>query len=384
VPILGDIRRLDRVDWNFPSGGTPLGSVHTLHWFPGNFIPQIPAALIQVLSKPGDLVLDPFGGSGTTGIEALRLGRRSIISDRMSACILIAEAKVELLRGGLDRRFRSEFLPLLTFEQLCRSNSVGLRGEGGAAELPLWYDPETLAQLRYIWKLIESQPSPARRVLSAVHSNVLFDCASSGRSMTSTGKVRRHHWGWVADNVKPKSLVAHNAIALFRKRLAALDEDAAPLTLNSSLVVQQDARRMALPDGVIDLIVTSPPYIGVIDYTHANRLLYAWMGWSMEHERRKEIGARFRRNRIAAVAEYLEEMRAARDEIWRVLRPGAFCAIVIGESRKFPGTVEHMVADFDERMPLVWGPISRRASRRRVSDREAREGVEYVCVFRKP
>jgi DNA modification methylase len=141
---------------------------------------------------------------------------------------------------------------------------------------------------------------------------------------------------------------------------------------------------MALPDGVIDLIVTSPPYIGVIDYTHANRLLYAWMGWSMEHERRKEIGARFRRNRIAAVAEYLEEMRAARDEIWRVLRPGAFCAIVIGESRKFPGTVEHMVADFDERMPLVWGPISRRASRRRVSDREAREGVEYVCVFRKP
>ena len=68
------VRGLAGVDWNFPRAGTLRGTVHALHWFPGNFIPQIPAHLIQLLSRPGDLVLDPFCGSGTTGAEACRTG----------------------------------------------------------------------------------------------------------------------------------------------------------------------------------------------------------------------------------------------------------------------------------------------------------------------
>src|SRR4051794_3889600 len=55
VFVLNAIQNLDRVDWNFPNTGTKPGSVHTLHWFPGNFIPQIPAALIQILSGPDTL-----------------------------------------------------------------------------------------------------------------------------------------------------------------------------------------------------------------------------------------------------------------------------------------------------------------------------------------
>ncbi len=313
----------------------------------------------------------------------MRLGRRAIVSDRMSACTFIAEAKFALLGGALNRRLCGELLAFLTFDQQCRSDYIGLRGEGQAPELAQWYAQDTLAQLRYIWALIEAQNLPARRVLSTLFSDLLFDCASTGQSLTSTGKPRRHHWGWVADNVRPKSFVAHNAIALFRNRIAALGDHAVPYALDLPIAVQQDARQMALPDRVTDLIVTSPPYIGVIDYTRANRLLYTWMGWSMESERRDEIGARFRRKRLAAVAEYLSDMRAARDEICRVLRPGAYCAMVIGESRKFPGTVERTMADFEELMPLVWGPITRRPSRRRVSDRAAQEAVEFIYVFRK-
>ena len=44
----------------------------------GNFVPQIPHQLLTRYTKAGDFVLDPFAGSGTTLIEAQRMGRNSI------------------------------------------------------------------------------------------------------------------------------------------------------------------------------------------------------------------------------------------------------------------------------------------------------------------
>ncbi len=47
-------------------------------WYWGNFVPQIPFQLMSRYTSPGDWVLDPFCGSGTTLIEALKLGRNSL------------------------------------------------------------------------------------------------------------------------------------------------------------------------------------------------------------------------------------------------------------------------------------------------------------------
>ena len=44
----------------------------------GNFIPQIPHQMMRRYTRSGDWVLDPFAGSGTTLIEARRLGRNSL------------------------------------------------------------------------------------------------------------------------------------------------------------------------------------------------------------------------------------------------------------------------------------------------------------------
>ena len=44
----------------------------------GNFIPQIPHQMMRRYTRPGDWVIDPFAGSGTTLIEARRLGRNCL------------------------------------------------------------------------------------------------------------------------------------------------------------------------------------------------------------------------------------------------------------------------------------------------------------------
>lgn len=59
---------IDRRD----NSGAHSGNYH------GNFVPQIPHQLISRYTKKGDWVLDPFMGSGTTLIEAQRMGRNSI------------------------------------------------------------------------------------------------------------------------------------------------------------------------------------------------------------------------------------------------------------------------------------------------------------------
>lgn len=378
-----NLKRLDRIDWDFPKAGTKQGSVHSIHWFPGNYIPQIPAALIQVLSNPGDVVLDPFGGSGTTAIEALKLERNVIISDRVSACILITEAKLALLCAPLSRDVYSKILAELAFDHLCMSTHIGIHGEGSNSNLSLWYDQDTLSQLRYLWSIIETQSQEVKKLLQAIFSNVLFTCASTSGSLTGSGKPRRHHWGWVADNVRPKKLIYHNAVALFREKLIGLLDNTQNKISTEVTVLQQDARHMNIDNDSIDLVVTSPPYAGVIDYTHANRLLYLWMGWPIDDERVDEIGARYRRSRKNAIKEYMDDMRLCRDEIHRVLKRGAYCAIVIGESQKFPNTANLIIESFSEVMSIAWGPKARCMSRRRVSDRLANDPVEYICVFKK-
>jgi hypothetical protein len=66
---------------------------HNLYRYPARFSPQIARAAIDAMTRPGDLVLDPFVGGGTTAVEAYALRRRFVGADLNTLAVLIARAK---------------------------------------------------------------------------------------------------------------------------------------------------------------------------------------------------------------------------------------------------------------------------------------------------
>lgn len=51
--------------------------------------------IVAASSRPGDLVLDPYAGSGTTGVAAARLGRRYLLVDRNAEAVSIARSRLQ-------------------------------------------------------------------------------------------------------------------------------------------------------------------------------------------------------------------------------------------------------------------------------------------------
>jgi DNA modification methylase len=67
---------------------------HGYHRYPAKFIPQIVARLVEKYTNEGDLIVDPFGGCGTTLVEAKVMGRPSIGVDINPVAVLITKAKI--------------------------------------------------------------------------------------------------------------------------------------------------------------------------------------------------------------------------------------------------------------------------------------------------
>ncbi|MGH7888458.1 MAG: DNA methyltransferase [Candidatus Binatia bacterium] len=72
------------------------GLTHNFYRYPARFSPKFVRAAIETLSEPGDLILDPFMGGGTTLVEALALGRYAVGVDISSLATFISEVKTTL------------------------------------------------------------------------------------------------------------------------------------------------------------------------------------------------------------------------------------------------------------------------------------------------
>ncbi len=328
------ISRLRHTDWDF-AGQYSESPFSAIHWYPGRYASQIPAALIGLLSEPGDLVLDPFVGSGTTLVEVQRLGRTGLGHDLNPVACLLARAKTLSATAEVVGKRIDDLVRDAAYELALGVNGE-LRTPPAGVQAYKWYAPRVTSDLVRLWSLIRSYDGVPRILGEVAFSAILLPVCRETRQ-----------WGYVCDNSTPKSdhagdvlreyvRVLRNLALAYRERDRDLAHRLGAASRPPNVEVHEEDVRQGLrklQSGNVKLVITSPPYFGVTDYVKAMRLTMEWFGRDIEPARLLEIGARSKRHRKMAYNEYLDDLGRAFEAVAQSLRKDAWCVVILGESR---------------------------------------------------
>ena len=344
APYSHVIRKLTELDWNFTDANTGF-LTHSIHPYPAKFIPQIPNTLIQELSSVGETVFDPFCGSGTTLVEALRLGRHAIGLDANPLSCLISRAKTarieeiemqllctladEIERCGQQTTIAS--LPL--FPELTIVNKAKRPSFDGVKD---WFDEHVINELAFIKEKCLSLTNEKARQLALVAFSSIIVTVS--RQDSDTRYVRRDK------NIQPGDTYLRFSRAL---------RDATHRAIEFSSEVDNkwqaqifEANILDQPEtGKVDLVVCSPPYPNAYSYHLYHRTRMLWLEMDQPTFKKVEIGSHRKysqKGSNGATAEtFKQELAVILSWLARLLYPNRYACFVIGDSILKGKTIEN-------------------------------------------
>ena len=287
--------------------------------------PQLPRHFIERLARPGDRVYDPFSGRGTTALEAALLGRRVAANDVNPLARLLAEPRLA---------------PPEPAAVAGRLQAIPRAGAPDDLDLSMFFHPDTEAELRGLrdWCL-------AREASGAL------DGVDAWIRMVATNRLTGHSPGFFSVYTLPPNQAVTadkqrqlndrrnqtppyrdtHALILKKTRQLLSDLDAdqrrnLAAAARDAIFLTGDARTAALPDASVQLTVTSPPFLDVVDYAGDNWLRCWFNGLDAA-----AIGRGLSTPRTLAA--WSETMASVFAELFRVTRPGGFVAFEVGEIR---------------------------------------------------
>jgi hypothetical protein len=306
--------------------------VHRLHPYLGKFVPQLVETFLRRHFRPGQRILDPFAGSGTTLVECTTFGAHSVGVDVSAFNVLLSGVKT------------AQYAPAAVERDL---TGVLLRAEawdgdpGGVPPgdyLRAWYHADALAQLLRYRGALGAAPECAdlgRVVLSrAARSARLtthFELDFPRRPQTAPYECRKHSRVCAPTSDAGKFLRRYTLDTVRRVReYSALRADV------RADVIHGDARSVDYAVR-LDGLITSPPYPGRIDYHEQHRYAFELLG--LDERRAEEIGAPWRGTSRAAIAAYVDDMTAVFANARLFLAPGAAVVLVVDDSRNLFGGI---------------------------------------------
>lgn len=414
-------------------GHNTLYATHGLHSYAAKCPPQLVKYGLQYYSKPGETVLDPMAGSGTTLVESRIMGRRAVGYDIDPLARLITRVKCTPLNDILLEQAYSVVRKRVA-QDLASLYSVvtpsAIRHRATPPDFPnrdYWFAPEVSAALATLSYHIKATPmsDTCRDFLWIAFSSLILakNSVANARDIIHS----RHHF---YQHPQPPDVLAKfdSRIKTMRKQMAGFRELCERFPDSSAQVRAGDARHLRIGDETIDLVFTSPPYATALDYPRAHFLAVAWMqeplGLTLDDYKSRasqyigsergalpreiEIDDRFDQldltkviiNRLAKRSvrhatlthRYFVDMYDALNEIHRVLRDRRHAIIVVCPShiRKLEVPTHEVFAEIGGAVGLAL----KRQYQRTINERlrllpymkEAfgkRMSTEYVLIFQK-
>ena len=300
---------------------------HSLHEvsYRACFKPQLPRFFIDRFTTPGEVVYDPFMGRGTTVIEAALAGRSPAGCDINPLSRMLAQPRLSPPTAeDVERR-------LASLDLRCAVSYP--------KELEVFFHPETLREICAL-----------REQLLARERTGSMDAVDRWIRMVAINRLTGHSPGFFSVYTLPPNQAAsldaqarinarrrqvpprREVRALIALKTRALLSDCDSATRATLLRSVQRARLMTrpahatpdLPSNSVSLVVTSPPFLDVVNYAGDN-WLRAWFG-GIDTE---AVDISMHRK----VADWQSGMTRVFTELARVLRPGGHVAFEVGEVR---------------------------------------------------
>lgn len=333
--------------------------LHGIHRYPAKFFPELPRWLIERYTQPGEVVLDPFSGSGTTNLESLILGRNSVAVDIETFCHKLIKVKTTPIDPALLGNCNKTII-----NQLQNYNPI-LVDKASIPQFPYrdnWFEEFILFELAYIKSSIE-----LLEVEAHVKDFYLVCLSSIVRSVSNAddGCTRTVVRKKLQKNIFPSMAISKfiEAVLVNTFKMGEFYNLISQSNIECMVLSGSDAKSMGITDETIDCAITSPPYVNAVDYPRTHQLELYWLGLeqgSLTHLKKKHVGTEVvtaadystfhgfgiteidqvlfdlflvdkRRSYIAY--NYLLDMRQNLSEVFRVLKQNKRYIIVVGNNK---------------------------------------------------
>ncbi len=290
------------------------------------FKPQLPHFFINMLTRKGDTVYDPFSGRGTTAIEAALMGREIISNDINPLSNILSAPRLSPPQINELRQRLSE----IPFYQDLKSD----------LDLSMFYHPQTESELlslrNYLIEKEDQEPDHLDRWIRMIATNRLTGHSKGFFSVYTMPPNQA-----VSAESQKKINLKRDQIPEYREIKKIIEDKTGQLIRNltgdqrnnlrnasgKALFLQSDAAKTnAIPAESVDLTVTSPPFLNVVQYSKDN-WLRCWFN-SIELEKvEKAI------TMAATLEQWSSVMFSVFKELYRIAKPGGWIAFEVGEIR---------------------------------------------------
>jgi hypothetical protein len=291
------------------------------------FKPQLPHFFISRFTNPGDVVYDPFSGRGTTAIEAALNGRQVIVNDI----------------NPLTTHFTRPRLDLPEIEDIAERLSLipKTTNEISSLDLSMFYENDTLNEIVALRTYLIQREQVGKS-----------DALDRWIRMAATNRLTGHSPGFFSvysmppnQAVSPQSQIRinekRNQVPSYRDTHALILKKSKQLQKNLNATQAANLRRAAetaiflsedaaetsqIPANSVQLTVTSPPFLDVVQYSDDN-----WLrGWFNNIDM-DAVGSKITMSKT--LDDWNLKMGSVFEELYRITKPGGYVAFEVGEVR---------------------------------------------------